>query len=99
MGRELNLKDLPGKAMVFVERAITKADKDGNGKIDFDNQEEVTIFAEEIKKQYQNGNLKMDEYIQLQSPVDTDNKVEETEPTRKEARQAKKEAKAENKRA
>ena len=92
MGLELNLKDLSGKAIVVVERAIAKADRNGDNKIDFNNQEEVTIFAKEIKEQYEKGNLKMDEYIQLQRPIDTD-KVQETEPSKKEVRQAKREDK------
>ena len=92
MGLELNLKDLSGKAIVVVERAIAKADKNGDNKIDFNNQEEVTIFAKEIKEQYEKGNLKMDEYIQLQRPIDTD-KVQEAEPSKKEVRQAKREDK------
>ena len=92
MGLELNLKDLSGKAIVVVERAIAKADKNGDNKIDFNNQEEVTIFAKEIKEQYEKGNLKMDEYIQLQKPIDTD-KVQEAEPSKKEVRQAKREDK------
>ena len=56
MGLELNLKDLSGKAIVVVERAIAKADKNGDNKIDFNNQEEVTIFAKEIKEQYEKSN-------------------------------------------
>ena len=71
---------------------------DKNGKIDFNNEEENTIFAEELKKQYKKGNLTRDEFKQLQNPINTE-EVKETEPTKKEQRRAEKQARQDEKRA
>ena len=94
MGLELNLKDLSGKAIRVVEKITNNADVNKNGKIDFDNEEENTIFAKELKEQYKKGNLTRSEFKQLQERIDTE---EVKEPTEKEIKKAEKEAKKEAK--
>lgn len=98
MGLELNLKDLSGKAIRVIEKITEKADLDKNGKVDFDNAEENTIFARELKEQYKKGNLTRDEFKQLEKPVEAE-ELKEIEPTKKEIKRAEKQAKKDEERA
>lgn len=97
MSYELNLENLSGKALAVVKKITAKADLDKNGKIDFSNADENSIFEKELKKHYKDGNLTFDEFHQLKNIM----KVDETEETEKQEgvkEPSKKEIKTDNKR-
>ena len=101
MGLEINKKGLSGSALNAVECSITAADKDKNGI----SQEEVSVFATELKKYKDAGWLSKKEYKQVIDSLEiTDETAKAKEAptvtitTKKEKRQADREAKTDAKR-